>query len=413
MPPISKTSSFRRSILTGGLVALAGAAVGLGGCASSPSGAQAEGSDAPREWNSLDDAASSSSGSGDGGDALATQIAQDADALEEWFRQGQAQATVDPDAERLREAQRRAQSGETPPEPVVDDSTPALAANSGVRIDDEPVEIELEPETSATPTMVEIPVDPPVEPEPTREQRIERLTAELAARLREQADAGERPLHALAALAALELVQPGVFDEPGAAALLTSRERDALTLWRDMLRYAGRSLTENDSSNALLRSVRVASEQARDFATLELTKVALCARVDGFGQYVELESTKMLAGQTHRVGLYVEVDGFGTRAASDDDGRPAHRVELTRELSLYHDADGLLAWRRPAVDITDSSLNRRRDFFFSEVIELPRTLTVGSYRLKVSVTDRVTGAVAESILPVDVVADARLTRARE
>jgi hypothetical protein len=87
-------------------------------------------------------------------------------------------------------------------------------------------------------------------------------------------------------------------------------------------------------------------------------------------------------------------------------------VELTRELSLYHDADGLLAWRRPAVDITDSSLNRRRDFFFSEVIELPRTLSVGAYRLKVSVTDRVTGAVAESILAIDVVADPRLTRVR-
>lgn len=405
MLALTKTSSLRRSLLTGGLVALAGAAVGLGGCASSKSGAQADATDAPREWNSLDDAASS----GGEGDGLAAQIAQDAEALEQWFKQGQA--TVDPDAERLREAQRRARSSETPLEPVVDDSTPALAANAGVRIDDEPVEIDIAPGDAAQ-TMVDIPVASPAEPEPTRQQRVERLTAELAARLREQADAGERPLHALAALAALELIQPGVYDQPGAAALLTSRERDALSLWRDMLRYAGRSLGENDSSNALLRSVRVASEQARDFATLELTKVALCARVDGFGQYVELDSTKMLAGQTHRVGLYVEVDGFGTRAASDDEGRPAHRVELTRELSLYHDADGLLAWRRPAVDITDSSLNRRRDFFFSEVIELPRTLSVGSYRLKVSVTDRVTGAVAESILPIDVVADPRLTRVR-
>jgi hypothetical protein len=408
MLALTKTSSFRRSLMTGGLVALAGAAVGLTGCASSsPSGAQADATDAPREWNSLDDAAAASGSEGDG---LAAQIAQDAEALEQWFKQGQA--TVDPDAERLREAQRRAQATETPLEPVVDDSTPALAANAGVRIDDEPVEIEIAPEDAAQ-TMVDIPVETPAEPEPTREQRIERLTAELAARLREQADAGERPLHALAALAALELIQPGVYDQPGAAALLTSRERDALSLWRDMLRYAGRSLGENDSSNALLRSVRVASEQARDFATLELTKVALCARVDGFGQYVELDSTKMLAGQAHRVGLYVEVDGFGTRAASDDEGRPAHRVELTRELSLYHDADGLLAWRRPAVDITDSSLNRRRDFFFSEVIELPRTLSVGSYRLKVSVTDRVTGAVAESILAIDVVADPRLTRVRD
>lgn len=372
------------------LLLAAGAALPLAACAGSGGSAQPN-ADARQDGA---DAAT--------GDGLAAQIADDAAALQEWFNQG---AQAQRDAERLSEPPRLPPER---PQPIVDDAVASLAANAGVNVaDDEPVEMEVaaaEPEPA--------PPAPPPEPEPTREQRIERLTAELAARLREQAEAGERPLHALAAMAALELVQPGVFDQPAAAALLTSRERDALTLWRDMLRYAGRSLAENDSAGSLLKSVRVASEQAREFATLELSKVALCARVDGFGQYAELDSTKMLAGRAHRVGLYVEVDGFGARSGSDDDGNPAFRVELTRELSLYHDADGLLAWRRPAVDITDSSRNRRRDFFFSEVIELPQTLTVGSYRLKVTVTDRVTGAVAETILPVDIVADPRLTRGR-
>jgi hypothetical protein len=297
------------------------------------------------------------------------------------------------------------------PEPIIDDSVAALPANAGVDLDEEePVEMEL---TIALPEELLPPPPAPAEPEPTREQRIERLTTELAARLREQAEAGEQPLQALAAIAALELIQPGIYESPLAAELLTSGERDTLNLWRDMLRYTGRSLAENDSSGTLLRSIRVANEQARELATLGLTKVALCARVDGFGQYEELESNTMLAGKPHRVGLYVEVDGFGARPGSNANGVPAFGVELTRELSLYHDADGLLAWRRPGVDITDSSLNRRRDFFFSEVIELPQTLTVGSYRLKVAVTDRVTGAVAESIIPIDIVADARLTRGDE
>jgi hypothetical protein len=386
------------------LALAAGTALTLAACASTPPKATADGGAPPRELAGPDGAPLTQ-------DELAAAIAEDVDALEEWFNQGAQQASMQRDAERLGSEPPRVPPMK--PEPIIDDSVAVLPANAGVDLDDEqPVEMEL---TIALPDELRTPPAPPApaEPEPTREQRIERLATELAARLREQAESGEQPLQALAAIAALELIQPGIYESPAAAELLTSGERDTLNLWRDMLRYTGRSLAENDSSGSLLRSIRVANEQARDLSTLELTKVALCARVDGFGQYEELESAKMLAGRPHRIGLYVEVDGFGARPGSNANGVPAFGVELTRELSLYHDADGLLAWRRPGVDITDSSLNRRRDFFFSEVIELPQTLTVGSYRLKVAVTDRVTGAVAESIIPIDIVADARLTRGDE
>ncbi len=370
------------------LALISGTALTLAACASTATGDQS--AQSPNAAPSRDD--------------LAAAIAEDTQALQEWFDQGAQQASMQRDAERLGSEPPRIPPMK--PEPIIDDSVAVLPANAGVDLDEEqPVEMEV-----AIALPEELTAPPPAEPEPTREQRIERLASELAARLREQAESGEQPLQALAAIAALELIQPGIYESPAAAELLTSGERDTLNLWRDMLRYAGRSLAENDSSGTLLRSIRVANEQARELATLELAKVALCARVDGFGQYVELDHSKMLAGKPHRVGLYVEVDGFGARPGSDQNGVPAFGVELTRELSLYHDADGLLAWRRPGVDITDSSLNRRRDFFFSEVIDLPQTLTVGSYRLKVTVTDRVTGAVAESIIPIDIVADARLTR---
>lgn len=395
-------SENRRVVRLSALLALAaGGVFALSGCASSQQAGSATPADAPTRA----DAPATEQND------LASQIADDALALEQWFEEGaeqaREQASAQRDAERLGSEPPRLPAAA--PETIVnDDAVATLPANAGVdpsevAPEEMEVAIEIPEELATTPT-------PPAEPEPTLEQRIERLTTELAARLREQADTGERPLHALASIAALELIQPGIYDQPAAAALLTSRERDALGLWRDMLRYTGRTLQDNDSANGMLRAVAAANDQARDFEVLDLTKVALCARVDGFGQYDELPGSSMLAGKAHRVGLYVEVDGFGARSASDEDGRPAFRVELTRELSLYHDADGLLAWRRPAADINDISLNRRRDFFFSEVIELPQTLTVGSYRLKVAVTDRVTGAVAETILPINIVADARLTR---
>lgn len=328
-------------------------------------------------------------------DDLTAQLAEDASMLEQWFEQGSREAQSRRDADLFNDDTARTIT-RAPVEPVIDDAPPP-SVNAGVAIvDEEPEEMEI--------------AIPSLEPEPTLDQRIERLTLELATRLRERADAGEQPLRTLASLAALELIRPGAFDNPAAASLLTTRERDALALWRDMLRYAGRTLEEHDSATSILRALRVASEQAREFASLELPRVALCSRVDGFGQFTPLTNRALLANARHRVGLYVEVDGFGARQTLDVAGEPAFSVELSRELSLYHDADGLLAWRRPASDITDVSRNRRRDFFLSEVIELPQTLTVGSYRLKITVTDRVTGAIAEAIVPIDVVADVALTR---
>lgn len=386
--PIGRSADWTITTRAAALALLAGCALSIGGCASN-TGATADAGASTPGAATRDDLPP---------DDLAAQIADDAAALEEWFDRGVREAQAQRDAEIFNDDTARTIT-RAPVEPVIDESS-APAVNAGVAIaDDEPDEAEI----AAAPA-------PAPEPEPTLDQRIERLTLELATRLRERADAGEQPLRTLASLAALELIRPGVFDNPAAASLLTTRERDALGLWRDMLRYAGRTLEEHDSATSILRALRVASEQAREFASLELPRVALCSRVDGYGQFTPLANRALLANSRHRLGLYVEVDGFGSRQTLDVEGTPAFSVELSRELSLYHDADGLLAWRRPASDITDVSRNRRRDFFLSEVIELPQTLTVGSYRLKVTVTDRVTGAIAEAILPIDVVADAALTR---
>lgn len=384
--PIGRSADWTITTRAAALALLAGGALALSGCASN-TGARADaGASAPGAV-SRDDLPP---------DDLAAQIADDAATLEEWFDRGVREAQARRDAEIFNDDTARTIT-RAPIEPVIDESS-SPAVNAGVAIlDDEPIEME-------------IAGAPSPEPEPTLDQRIERLTLELATRLRERADAGDQPLRTLASLAALELIRPGAFDNPASLSLLTTRERDALGLWRDMLRYAGRTLEEHDSATSILRALRVASEQAREFATLELPRVALCSRVDGYGQFTPISSRALLANSRHRLGLYVEVEGFGARQTLDVAGEPAFSVELSRELSLYHDADGLLAWRRPASDITDVSRNRRRDFFLSEVIELPQTLTVGSYRLKVTVTDRVTGAVAETIVPIDVVADVALTR---
>jgi hypothetical protein len=160
---------------------------------------------------------------------------------------------------------------------------------------------------------------------------------------------------------------------------------------------------------AIPRAADAFSDRLANEQPLTITDAQLCARVEGFGRYRPLP-TRLLAGRAHPGIIYTEVDHFGTRAGAGPDGEPGHNVELSQELALYHDADGLLAWRRPEQAVTDFSRNRRQDFFIVQRIDLPQTLTVGMYRLKVTVHDRVTGETAETIIPIEVVADAALIR---
>ena len=148
----------------------------------------------------------------------------------------------------------------------------------------------------------------------------------------------------------------------------------------------------------------VSYPHARDCA-ISSPSVARHAR----SRYSELPG-KLLAGRTHPAIVYVELENFASRPTTDARGNTAHSVEIGQEISLYHDADGLLAWKQAEQIVTDTSRSERHDFFLVHRIDLPRTLTVGIYKLKVTVRDKVSGDAAEVILALEVVADASLIR---
>jgi hypothetical protein len=108
--------------------------------------------------------------------------------------------------------------------------------------------------------------------------------------------------------------------------------------------------------------------------------------------------------------VYVELDNFTHSAAAGPGGTTGYKVSLEQQIQLFHDADGVLAWRTPSEKVEDFSRNRRREFYTVQIIELPATLTVGAYRLKVTVEDTATGAVSERILPIEIVADPGLAQ---
>lgn len=312
----------------------------------------------------------------------------------------------------------------------LEDDAAILPSLAGGRTPDSPVIAAGSPaNANPTPTLEIPPADPPAVEQsagrdggkPTLKKPVElsprdrrdRLVADLSDTLRAAVRTSPAPLREYAALAALELLSPGVTPDPMTVPALTPREIELLGSWRDLFRSVNESLAgTTDDAGALADAVDGLARSMSQWKTLGIAHAALCSRVDGFGQFVPLPGSAMLAGRRNAAILYVEAENFTHRGVADEAGEPGYAVELTQELSLYHDADGLLAWRMPAQEIRDVSKRRRRDFFVVQRIDLPETLSVGAYRLKVTLRDRAAGAIAEQILPIQIVADPALVRAR-
>ncbi len=263
------------------------------------------------------------------------------------------------------------------------------------------------PETSAAPAPAQVetaappaPVDPLVD-----------TASRMAALLRQTDASGKALITDLAAILPVESMRAGVLATLGDAgnplASLSDEDKSTLIAARDRL-----LADPSNASNDLIKSLRPASG-------LMILRTALCTRVEGFGRFDPYSTSTFVQGRTLRAIVYVELDGFATRPARDSDPVMSNvaigdqvSVDLTQSLSLYHDADDLLAWHRPARGVIETSRNKRRDFYLIQQIDLPPTLTVGRYNLKVTVTDRTTQAQAEAIIPIEIVAHESALRGR-
>ena len=275
--------------------------------------------------------------------------------------------------------------------------------------------------TQPAPTTRESPAAPTAAPEPAPEpvpapvaaslssqgDPVTDLAQRIAAMLREPGTP-ERPRIAdAAAIAAIESLRPGAMADLDTSASklassLSPQDRTTLLDARD--RLAGRHAQANEELGKLLTAVSPAP-------SLTIARASLCTRVTGFGAYTPYASTVFRAGQPIRAIVYIELDHFATRPARDGDqvfaDSPIDQqvsVELSQSVSLFQDPGGLLAWHTPAQPITDTSRSKRRDFYLIQRIELPRTLSIGKYNIKVQVKDLVANAEAEAVIPITVVA---------
>lgn len=129
----------------------------------------------------------------------------------------------------------------------------------------------------------------------------------------------------------------------------------------------------------------------------------LCSRVTSFGQYEPLDSTTFAADRPIRALVYVEIENFENRETTK--GR--RLVEVSQQLTLFSNGGSEDVWSTPEQSVREEGFRPRRDFYLVQQVDLPRNLKLGAHSLKVTVTDKVSGAQAEVSLPINIIAGDR------
>lgn len=253
----------------------------------------------------------------------------------------------------------------------------------------------------------------PEGPALSRSERIRHDIGEIASLLRDDAREVGFMLPAWVRIAALEAIEPGAlsahYSGAGAQTSLSQPEHEFLTAWRDLHTGIWENADSGDVAH-LAEIVQLAGERMSALKPLAIVRTALCNRVERYGVYDERKTYdgvhKLLAGKRQRLLVYIELENFAHRE-SFEGGVDGFNVDLTVGLALHHlgrDTE-LLAWRMADEEVSVFSRNHRREFFLTIIADLPETLSVDSYNLKAHVIDENSGAVAEQLVRIDVVAD--------
>ncbi len=259
-------------------------------------------------------------------------------------------------------------------------------------------------------------------PPKTLTEQIDDAALKLIDLLRQDAAGGNNAdaFHSAMALAALEAVRPGsaskvITPDSTDGGSLPDDQRTLITAFKDFVSGLMIASQEKKPKPDFLNDR--AAELADAFISTRPMRIraAMVAKVTGFGQYIPLGNGKYQQGKPIRAVIYTEVRRFQHRTIKEGDTAKASAqagdawaVELTQELQLIHDADGVKAWQHNEQTITETSRNKKHDFYLVENLTLPPTLSIGAYKLKVIVRDKSSGQEDEAIIPFEVVADPAL-----
>lgn len=233
---------------------------------------------------------------------------------------------------------------------------------------------------------------------------IQVAAQELANAILGQLPFSMNPVEDAVTLVGLESLVPGVSEAALEGGLLTDEERAYLEA---ALRLTGAARSIGSDPDAAADMAQQISMDIAETRPIRITRAELCTRVDGYGQYTPFASSRFVAGKRHRVIVYVEVDRLGHTAQTPaaGDTTPRWAVELTQRIEVYHSADDVLAMATPTLTDRRVGRNRFRDYYLVTAVDLPETLSIGEYKIKVTMRDASDDAVAQAVVPLTVVAD--------
>jgi len=287
---------------------------------------------------------------------------------------------------------------EAAPRPAVDPSRPTTSSKPIVGTDasTEPVAV-LRAAEVPTVVVTSRGAEPSVEGVPVAPSSATALIASL------RADPDKTMARALDIATLSVLVPRGRLEDPDLAGLGRSMAAN-VRRYRAVVVALRKTLVEGGGIDAELAG-RVLAPSGGEDVPIEIREVMLCRRVKGYGDYDPLVSQRFLAGTKPSFVLYTELDEFTIKSVSDG----VNEVRLVQALHLFTET-GTTVWSHPAVTIVDTSRNRRRDFFTTQVVQIPPTLGVGRYLLSITITDHHDGSMDEKKVPIEVVATETLAR---
>lgn len=240
-------------------------------------------------------------------------------------------------------------------------------------------------------------------------ERVRQRIVQLSRELYHKAAYSDEPLRDLLLIAATSMLDPDRALAPEAIGVLTQREREILECMQAFFSDIGSQLQATGDPEVVVAAADALGSSLASHPQLSVATVALCSRVEGFGDYDEFSKNdagrySFLAHSGQQVVVYVEVDDY----QSERNDKEQWVTELSQQLVIYSDRDGIAVWREDWQVGVDASKNRRKDFFIVQLITLPRQLSVGRYQLKILLRDRKSGAEAETAVELEMIADPRM-----
>jgi len=182
--------------------------------------------------------------------------------------------------------------------------------------------------------------------------------------------------------------------------VIESLPEEEQEFWQSMMlsmnryRSVGSHSDRAEQLSETLSHLRTASQKLQPLCKLQMRRIMLCDRIDGFGQISVFPTSHFNPGQ--RVLVYTDVQNFRSELTPDG----TWRSEFAAVIEFMRQGDDEVVETIRIPQILDSCNTERTDYFHSFEITLPAL--AGQYRLRIRLKDQLSLQTTESQLSFNI-----------